>query len=140
MSAFQYFTDCITKNYVNFDGRARRSEYWYYTLFSIPLFIIASLLDRALGLNFSPLPYGYLYAAVGLGTFLPGLAVSIRRLHDVGKSGWMSLIVFIPLVGFIWLIVLACTDSTPGPNQYGPNPKGIGNSGADEQLINNIGN
>jgi uncharacterized membrane protein YhaH (DUF805 family) len=55
--------------------------------------------------------------------FIPGLAVAVRRLHDVGKSGWMLLIGLIPLVGAIWLFVLMVTDSDPGENQYGPNPK-----------------
>ena len=60
-------------------------------------------------------------------TFIPGLAVAVRRLHDVGKSGWWYLIVFIPCVGFIWLLVLFVTDSEHGPNKWGDNPKGKGN-------------
>jgi uncharacterized membrane protein YhaH (DUF805 family) len=58
---------------------------------------------------------------------IPGLAVTVRRLHDVGKSGWFYFIVLIPIIGSIWLLVLAATDSQPGRNKYGPNPKGIGN-------------
>jgi len=63
---------------------------------------------------------GLLYS---LAVFLPGLAVAIRRLHDTGKSGWMILINLVPLIGFIWFIVLMAKDSAPGENQYGPNPK-----------------
>ena len=73
------------------------------------------------------LPYGYVNLLYSLVVFIPGLAVAVRRLHDVGKSGWFFLIVLIPLVGAIWLLVLFFTDSQPGMNKYGPNPKGIGN-------------
>jgi uncharacterized membrane protein YhaH (DUF805 family) len=70
-------------------------------------------------------PYGIIYLIYSLVVFLPSLAVSVRRLHDVGKSGWMLLVSFIPLVGAIWLIVLAVTDSQPGSNKWGENPKEI---------------
>ncbi len=72
-------------------------------------------------------PYGYVYAIYGLAVLLPSLGVSIRRLHDVGKSGWFLLIALIPLIGAIWLLVLFCTDSQAGVNKYGPNPKDFGN-------------
>ena len=65
-----------------------------------------------------------IYALLALATFIPGLAVGIRRLHDVGKSGWFYLIIFIPIIGIIWLLILFFTEGTQGPNQYGPDPKG----------------
>jgi uncharacterized membrane protein YhaH (DUF805 family) len=64
-----------------------------------------------------------IYLFYVLATLIPNLSVSVRRLHDVGKSGWMYLVALIPLVGFIWLLVLFTTDSQPGDNEYGPNPK-----------------
>lgn len=123
------------KKYAVFSGRARRSEYWYFVLFNFIFSIVAMLIDKMLGSTFTfntingpmALPYGYCYLIYALFVVIPGLAVLVRRLHDVGKSGWFILISLIPLVGAIWLLVLACTDSVSGPNKYGPNPKGIGN-------------
>ncbi len=111
------------KNYVGFTGRARRKEYWMYTLFTIIFLIAAAVLDNVLGLAHPMVGYGPIYGVYSLATLLPGLAVSVRRLHDVGKSGWFFLIILIPIIGGIWLLVLACTDSQPGANKWGPNPK-----------------
>ncbi|MBC8054290.1 MAG: DUF805 domain-containing protein [Sphingobacteriaceae bacterium] len=117
----------VLKNYAVFSGRARRTEYWMFVLFQIIFAGAAAVLDNLLGLTFSigetSLPYGYLYLAYGLAMLIPGIAVFVRRLHDVGKSGWFFFIGLIPLIGAIWLLVLACTDSQPGENEYGPNPK-----------------
>ena len=109
----------VLQNYATFDGRARRKEYWMYTLFTIIITIVLSIIDAAV------LKMPALQALYAIGTLLPGIAVTIRRLHDIGKSGWAMLIVFIPLIGAILLLVWTATDSTPGPNQYGPNPKGV---------------
>jgi len=125
----------VLKNYATFSGRARRSEYWYFVLFNLIFAVAAMVLDKALGTNFSfetaagpmQLPYGYVYVVYALFILLPSLAVLVRRLHDVGKSGWFVLISLIPIVGSIWILILVCTDSIPGKNQYGLNPKGIGN-------------
>jgi uncharacterized membrane protein YhaH (DUF805 family) len=113
----------VIKNYVGFSGRARRKEYWMYTLFTILFAMVAAILDSMVGSNIYPLPYGYIYSFYAVATFLPGLAVVVRRLHDVGKSGWMCLIIFIPIIGFIWLLVLLCTNGQAGENKYGPDPK-----------------
>ena len=113
----------VLKQYADFNGRARRKEYWMFILFNFIALIIATTLDSILGSNFDPLPYGFIYTAYALGTFIPNLAVGVRRLHDVGKSGWFLLIGLIPLIGGIWLLVLFCTDSEDGANEYGPNPK-----------------
>lgn len=123
----------VLKKYAVFSGRARRTEYWMYTLFCIIFAIAAMIIDNILGTTIkfnignvsTGLPYGYIYILYGLAVFIPGLAVSIRRLHDVGKSGWMYLIIFIPIVGAIWLLVLFCTDGVAGENKYGPNPKEV---------------
>ena len=118
----------------NFSGRVRRKEYWMFFLFNMIFAFCAAIIDNILGLKFNQdTPYGFLYLVYGLFTFLPGLAVLVRRLHDVGKSGWWYFIVFIPILGAIWLLVLLATDSNPGNNEYGANPKGNYNE------INEIG-
>ncbi len=118
----KYFLYCL-QHYADFTGRARRSEYWYFVLFN---FIVSILIGLSLGviaglLNVPALVYlAYLWS---LAVFIPSLAVSVRRLHDIGRSGWWVLLSLIPLVGAIILIIWHCTDSQPGANQYGPNPK-----------------
>ncbi|MBP6557982.1 MAG: DUF805 domain-containing protein [Flavobacterium sp.] len=131
---FDWYKKVMFENYANFNGRARRSEYWYFALMNLIILIIATVLDSALGFNFAPLPYGYLYVLVALASFLPGLAVAVRRLHDVGKSGWFYFIVLIPLVGAIWLLVLFFTEGEQGENKYGADPKADGS-----ESINQIG-
>lgn len=120
-----WYKKVVVENYANFNGRARRSEYWYYALMNLILLIIAAVLDSALGTNFAPFPYGWIYVAYALAVFLPGLAVGVRRLHDVGKSGWFIFIALIPIAGAIWLLVLLCTEGTRGENQYGADPKAV---------------
>ena len=115
--------------YTQFSGRARRKEYWMFILFNMIIAMILLLIDNALGLSFNyvgnELGMGYLYWLYYLLTFLPGLAVMVRRLHDVGKSGWMFFIALVPIIGAIWLLVLFVKDSESGENKYGPNPKGL---------------
>ncbi|WP_404954173.1 DUF805 domain-containing protein [Streptomyces sp. 147326] len=113
-----YYVD-VLKKYTVFSGRARRQEYWMFFLFNVAALIVVSILDAVIGT--SP----WLYALYALGTFLPNLAVTVRRLHDTDKSGWWVLISFVPLVGFIWLIVLLATGGNDQPNQYGVNPKAV---------------
>jgi uncharacterized membrane protein YhaH (DUF805 family) len=120
----------VLKQYADFSGRARRKEYWMFSLFNMIFVIVAIILDNVFGLtvvNPGGIPFGYgvfwlIYVAA---LAIPYIAVTVRRLHDVGKSGWMYLIFFIPLIGLIWLLVLTVTDSNPGQNQYGSNPKAI---------------
>ena len=104
-------------NYVTFSGRAARSEFWYWTLFALLVSLAAGIIDEALieaetGL-FGPL--------VGLALFLPGLAMSVRRLHDIDRTGWWVLI-SLTIIGIILLIVWACFKGTAGPNRFGPDP------------------
>lgn len=115
----------VLKQYADFSGRARRSEYWYFVLFNMIFAIVAVVLDNILGTAIEGVGYGPIYGLYVLALLVPGLAVAVRRLHDVGKSGWMFLIVLIPLIGAIWLLVLSFTDSQPGTNKWGPNPKEI---------------
>ena len=119
MSGFDYFKKAVTTDYANFEGRARRSEYWYFVLFntliSYSTILISSYIDPMFGM--------VVYGLVILGFLIPGIAVVVRRLHDTGKSGWMILIGLIPFIGAIVLLVFMCLDSEPGSNQYGHNPK-----------------
>lgn len=115
----------VLKKYATFSGRARRSEYWYFVLFNIIFSIIAMMFDNLLGTAMPRVGYGPIYGLYTLAIIIPGLAVAVRRLHDVGKSGWFLLIALIPLIGAIWLLVLMVTEGKPGENQYGINPKEI---------------
>lgn len=116
------FAEAVTsvfKQYAVFSGRARRSEYWWFILFNLILGVVVLLIDTAMGSM-------VLGLIVDLALLLPGLAVSVRRLHDTGRTGWWMLIALIPIVGLIILIVYQCQDSDPGANEYGPSPKEIG--------------
>ena len=115
----------VLKNYSGFSGRARRTEYWMFALFNLIIGVGFMILDNVAGITIGGLPYGVLYFLYAFVVLIPSLAVAVRRLHDVGKSGWMILISLIPLIGTIWLLVLLVTDSNPGENEYGPNPKEV---------------
>ena len=107
------------RNYTNFSGRARRKEYWYFVLVQMGLVIIAMILD-AIIFNSET---GLFYIVVALGLFLPGLAVTIRRLHDTNRSGWWFLISILPLIGSIILLVFLASDTKFETNQWGPPAK-----------------
>ena len=117
---------CLTEKYADFSGRARRSEYWWFYLFTTLAIIVLEVLFAVLGQASSVLAaiFGLLLLVGALGLIAPGLAVGARRLHDTGKSGWWLLIGLVPFGGIV-LLVFFVLDSAPGPNQYGPNPKGI---------------
>lgn len=112
------------QRYGQFSGRANRSEYWYFLLFHLLFLITAVILDNVLGLAFTGTAYGIIYVVYSLVFIVPGLAVTVRRLHDIGKSGWYVLIGMIPLIGGIWMIVLLAGKGTTGENKYGPDPNG----------------
>ena len=114
----------VLKKYAVFTGRARRKEYWMYTLFQIIFFIVAAILDNIIGTAIDGVGYGLFYFVYALATLIPSLAVGVRRLHDTGRSGWMLLIALIPIVGSIWLLVLMVLEGNPGENEYGADPKG----------------
>ena len=111
------------KKYADFKGRARRKEYWMFTLFYIIFMVVAIILDNVFGIANKQTYYGPIYYLYVLAFFLPTLAVSARRLHDTGKSGWMIFINLIPIAGAIWFLVLMASDGQPGDNKYGSNPK-----------------
>ncbi|MDA8904049.1 DUF805 domain-containing protein [Flavobacteriaceae bacterium] len=121
----------VLQNFKNFSGRARRKEYWMYTLIYMPILFLAMFADNALGTTFQmdvmgqavDVGYGWVYMIVALLHFLPSLSVVVRRLHDVGKSGWFYLIILIPLIGVIWLLVLLVSNGNKGDNKYGADPK-----------------
>ena len=106
------------QNYVNFLTRAPRSEFWFWTLFAIIASIAAGSIDRVLFPDIATSP---IHALVGLALFLPGIAVSIRRLHDLDRTGWWLLLI-LTVFGIILLIVWDCMRGTPGPNRFGPDP------------------
>ncbi len=115
----EWFLKCVKEHYFDFNGRARRKEYWMFTLVNI---IISVALSVVLGLiSEKLLPIANLYS---LAVLLPALGVTARRLHDINKSGWWMLIALIPIVG-LYLIYLLAKDSDAGQNQYGQNPKGL---------------
>lgn len=127
----------VLKKYVVFSGRASRSEYWYFALFSTIISIILTVIDLAMGSGSADssvsadagmamsVNMGLLGGIYSLAVLLPSLGVSFRRLHDTDHSAWWLLIAFIPLIGAIVLLVFLVKDSTPGNNKYGPNPKGV---------------
>jgi uncharacterized membrane protein YhaH (DUF805 family) len=113
------FTEAISagfRNYVNFSGRASRPEFWYWVLFAIIVSVVAKVIDLVL---FPSADVSPINSLVGLALFLPGLGVSVRRLHDIDRTGWWILLVLIPLIGAIILIIWYCQKGTPGPNRFG---------------------
>ncbi len=108
--------------YASFGGRARRSEYWYFTLFHWLVILLAGVVSYLVMLAIPALAI-ILYSIVIFGTLLPHLAVSVRRLHDVNRTGWWYLVGYVPLLGAIVLFVWFCTDGTRGPNRFGADPK-----------------
>lgn len=109
----------VISNYIGFTGRARRKEYWMFMLVNLIITLVLGILSSLFGSELLTKLYS-------LFIFLPSLAVTVRRLHDTGKSGWWVLIGLIPIVGFIVLLIFTCIDSDPGTNQYGENPKEFG--------------
>lgn len=159
-----WYKKVVFENYANFNGRARRSEYWYFILFNALFSLALTLIDNLLGLNLGTADSGVLNTIYSLAVFIPSLAVSVRRLHDIGKSGWLLLItygtiillaVFLILGSFmysfdssalimifalliiavaIWLLIMFCTEGDDFTNKYGPNPKAF------NEEIDEIGN
>jgi len=120
----------VLKKYAVFSGRARRKEYWFFVLFTILISIVLAIIDRFTGTYSAEYGMGLLGGLYTLAVLLPSIGVTIRRLHDTGRSGWWILLVLIPLIGAIVLLVFMVLDSQPGTNEYGPNPKEGEGSGA----------
>ncbi len=127
------------RRYADFEGRSRRSEYWMFALFHV-LVVLAWIVVILIGAVATPrngeggsIVLSIIFSLLGLvfiiawfGFIIPSLAVAVRRLHDTDKSGWMIFIGFVPLIGGVLLLIFYCTDGTPGPNRFGPDPKGRG--------------
>jgi uncharacterized membrane protein YhaH (DUF805 family) len=111
------------KKYADFSGRARRREYWFFVLFNIIISVVLSVCDAVMGTYNAAVGIGILTGIYTLAVLIPGIAVSVRRLHDTGRSGWWLLIVLVPLVGALVLLIFMLIDSQPGQNAYGPSPK-----------------
>ena len=120
MNPIDSMITCFQK-YVGFEGRASRSEYWWFVLLTGIAYIIAAIIDAIIfGIELTdPTPISW---TLQIGILLPSLAVSVRRLHDIGKSGWYLFITLIPIIGLILLIVWYCNDGDSVPNMYGPVP------------------
>ena len=118
----------VFSKYATFSGRARRSEYWYWVLFTVLLGIVASIADVVLKTNTiegsGGVKLGWIYLVVSLVLIIPTIAVTFRRLHDTGRSGWWWLLAFLCFIGGIIVLIFCLSDSKPGANEYGPNPKG----------------
>jgi uncharacterized membrane protein YhaH (DUF805 family) len=120
----EWYLKVVKQHYADFGGRARRQEYWMFTL--IYMVIYFGLAMGGGGLSYamnSSLPM-VLPGIFLLAMFIPSLAVAVRRLHDTGKSGWFMLVGFVPFIGGLILLYFMVIDSAPGNNEYGPNPKG----------------
>ncbi len=110
------------RNYATFSGRAMRSEYWYFALFIVIAGLVAQILDVYLfPLHVFIRGVGPLGTLSTLALFLPSLAVAVRRLHDIDRTGWWSLL-YLTIVGTLWLLYWACKRGTSSVNRFGPDP------------------
>lgn len=112
----------VLQQYATFTGRARRAEFWWFVLFFMLVQLATVTVDSAL-ISAGVESIGLVNLAATFALLLPYVAVSVRRLHDTGRSGWWYLITLVPIVGAIVFLVFAAQDSVPAPNQYGPSPK-----------------
>ncbi len=119
-----WYVEALRK-YADFSGRACRREYWFFLLFNVLIAAGLSLVDSVLGMADPLRGVGLLSGLYSLGVLLPSLAVGVRRLHDIGRTGWWLLIGLVPLIGSVVLLIFAVLDSQVGANEYGPNPKGV---------------
>jgi uncharacterized membrane protein YhaH (DUF805 family) len=113
------------KNYAVFSGRSCRSEYWYFALFYVILYVVCAIVDVATGSFDRASGIGVFTGILTLALLIPSLSVTVRRLHDTGRSGWWLFIALIPLVGAIILLVFLAQDGEAGPNRFGASPKAV---------------
>ena len=122
------------RRYAEFSGRSRRKEYWMFSLLNLLIAVFVGLVTLVMAVSVSSesammlvvTPVLILWFLLSLALIVPGVAVTIRRLHDTDRSGWTILLALVPLIGPIILLVFYCTQGTPGPNRFGPDPKGEG--------------
>ena len=120
-----WFLVAVKQKYADFTGRATRSEYWYFVLFYLLLSAGLMFVDALLGWFNSELGIGVLSGIYTLALMIPSLSVTVRRLHDTGRSAWWLLLGLVPIIGGIVLLVFFVQDSQDGVNGYGPNPKAV---------------
>lgn len=111
---------CVTNKYATFSGRAPRKEYWLFVLAYFVGMLICTAADASLGFR----EVGPFRGIFSIAMILPILAVAARRMHDTDRVGWWILIGFVPIIGWIWFLVLAVLPGTPGANRFGPDPYG----------------
>lgn len=126
------------RRYFDFAGRSRRREYWMFALFYVLVLVALNVVFGTNEVVRTPTGFGYgsrlvgggglVGSVVGLASLIPALAVSVRRLHDQDRSGWLLLLGLIPLLGSFALLVLMCLDGTRGGNRFGPDPKNPGSA------------
>ncbi len=114
-----YWYLAVLSKYRVFDGRSHREEYWTFVLFDLIIILVLLVLSVVVA------PFRVIFVLYRLTVVVPGIAVSIRRLHDTGRSGWWCLISLVPVVGWIVFLIYMAQDSQPGTNRYGPNPKEV---------------
>tara|TARA_R110002126_G_scaffold206886_1_gene353969 strand:+ start:59 stop:475 length:417 start_codon:yes stop_codon:yes gene_type:complete len=129
----------VFKQYFDFSGRARRKEFWMFTLFHFLFIFSTTFLVFFLTSDiYEDTETNYVYVAIIctylLISIIPSIALTVRRLHDTGKSGWLYLIVIIPYLGWFTIMIFACMEGNRGSNKWGPNPKGIGNDSIIDQI------
>ncbi|HFF3720369.1 TPA: DUF805 domain-containing protein [Klebsiella pneumoniae] len=127
------------KKYFDFSSRSSRHDFWMFMLFATIVNLIAAVADQAL-LSGSEGENGPIFLLVNLVQLIPSIAVSVRRLHDTDRSGWLLLIAFIPLIGVIALIIFYCQASQPNTNRFGPNPYGLNNASSNFAATSSNGN
>ncbi|WP_420456165.1 DUF805 domain-containing protein [Rubrivirga sp.] len=122
-----WYLDILRHHYADFDGRARRKEYWMFVLVNLGIYIAIAVVAGVLSSIWEPLGWiaGLAYVAFALGVMVPSIAVGVRRLHDTGKTGWLMLLGMIPLANLV-LLYFMIVEGDPGPNEYGPDPKEVG--------------
>lgn len=111
------------KKYAVFSGRSRRKEYWFFVLFNVIFSFVLGFIDGMMGNVHMESGMGLLGGVYSLLLLIPGIAVSVRRLHDTNRTGWWVLLGLIPIIGALVLLIFMIQDSTPGENNYGRNPK-----------------
>ena len=121
MTFMESVRTCLKENYCNFEGRAPRSEYWWFALFAVLLGIVTSIIDGILGTVTSN-GIGLISSIASLALIIPSIAVAVRRLHDTDRSGWFYLLNFIPIIGWIVLIIFFVQQGTNGRNRFGDDP------------------
>lgn len=118
----EIYLKVIKEHYADFNGRARRQEYWMFVLFNAIITVVLGVVDQLVGTG------GFLGGIYGLAVLVPGIAVAVRRMHDIGKSGWLLLVALIPVVGWIIVLIWLIKEGDKGDNMFGADPKALENS------------